>query len=93
MIVELALTVVATILKVVLFLPSLPDMPEVLSNAGDWFLSSVQSSVGIIKYIVFPEFFNAIMFLLIAYILFEQIYHFVIWLIRRVAILFVMSKL
>ena len=65
-------------------LPSLPAMPVQIIEAGGWFIDVVSHATGFFKYLYGSVFFNIIITLLIGLLAFEQIYHFTLWILKKI---------
>jgi hypothetical protein len=81
------LSVVTSVVVWILnLLPSLPDMPQEIVTAAEWMVSQLESVYGVLAAIYSPGLLSAIATSLIALLLFEQIYHLTMWVIRKLPI-------
>lgn len=87
MLIDWLLTAVQTLITSVFgILPSLPPMPDPIINAGNWFVATVGSIVGLLRYFYTPVFFDILMVLFIAFLAFEQIYHLTMWILKKIPV-------
>jgi hypothetical protein len=87
MIIDTLLNVIQTFVTVVFgILPSLPPMPAGITSVCDYIIGLVQTASYVFSYIYGDVFLAAIVLALIALLSFEQIYHFTMWIIRKLPI-------
>lgn len=88
MIIDWILTAVQTLITTVFgILPNLPAMPQVIVDAGNWFVNTVTSMAHLFAYFYTPTFFNIVLVLLGLLLGFEQIYHLTMWIIKKVPVI------
>jgi len=87
MIFEAFFTLINVILQAVLgVLPDLPAISSDISNAGDWLIDVVSSVVFVPFYILGTGFTLAMFGALVLLLSFDYIYHFVMWVVRKLPI-------
>jgi hypothetical protein len=79
-----AQTLITTVFSI---LPNLPPMPSQITDSCDWLVNMVSHSTGVLKYIYTPVLFNIIIGLVVTLLLFEQIYHLGMWLLKKIPII------
>lgn len=88
MIIDWILDATQTLLTTVFsILPNLAPMPPQIIAACDWLIDMVGHSAGILKYIYTPVMFNLIVGLVISLLLFDQIYHLGMWIIKKIPVI------
>lgn len=79
MIVEMIAIVFMSTIKILFgWLPNIPPMPQMLQNAGDWFIQFSEVGTGVLIYLVSPPIYVLIIGLVIFMTTFDYIYHFAI---------------
>lgn len=86
MIIEAFLTAVTTVLKAIFgILPSLPPIAPVISDAAEWIITTLAGATFLFYYIL-GAFFYPVLLMTVALLSFEHIYHFVMWVIKKLPI-------
>ena len=87
MIVDAIFNTIATLITTVFgVLPSLPPVPQPLLDGANWLTQTIAQVSGVLAYIYGGFMYYFIFALLIALITFEQIYHFTMWIIKKLPI-------
>ncbi|MFZ2836169.1 MAG: hypothetical protein WAZ21_02520 [Candidatus Saccharimonadales bacterium] len=81
----LIIGIVATLKTVFGILPSLPPLDPLIASAAEWVITTLEGATFIFYYI-FGALFYPILVLTIALLGFEHIYHFVMWVIKKLPI-------
>jgi len=63
--------------------PSIPPMPEEIIAGAEYFQDLITSIVGLISYVYSPLIFLFVFTMLIIVLNFEAIYHFIMWIVRK----------
>jgi len=88
MILDVILNAIDSLITTVFsILPTLPPTPPQIIAAGDWLINMVSQATGLLKYLYTPTLFNIITVLVVALLLFEQIYHLGMWIIKKIPII------
>lgn len=77
----------AVILLIVNLLPELPSMPTAITEPTTSFLSVVGKGLGFVQYLYGAELFIALIVVAVAIMQFERIYHFVLFIVKKIPIL------
>jgi len=87
MIIEFLLSVVAGFVKLVLgILPNIPAMPAWIDDSLDTVLNTVAQGVSILSYLYTPQIFIFILSTALVVLNFEQAYHAIMWVVRKLPI-------
>lgn len=65
-------------------LPSLPPIPAEIETGSDWVIDFITAPVGLAQLIYSPVLFGVIVTLWLALIFFDQIFHTVMWIVRKI---------
>lgn len=74
-------TLITTILDP---LPNIPDFPAVVQNSIDYIFGMVEQTLNILYYFIGREFLIGFSIIALAIVLFENIYHFIMYIIRKI---------
>ena len=84
MILELIITGITTILKIVLgILPNIPQLPDSITSSIDRVMNVIFNNVGLLGIFVRISTIKLLVPLVIIVVNFEHIYHFVMWIIKK----------
>jgi hypothetical protein len=87
MIFDFIVTALNQFLQTVLsVLPNAPAVPTALDSATTYIISTITGAVSLLQTIFGYTFFNTIIVIIVGIFLFEQIYHSVMWVIRKIPI-------
>jgi hypothetical protein len=87
MIFELLFQAVQVFIELILtIIPTVPPMPQAIVDATATIFDITQNVGGIVVEIYGQELFTAIMFVSIGIIQFDNIYHLVLWVIRKIPV-------
>lgn len=88
MIIEVIFTMFTALVTTVFgILPSLPPMPEVIVSGMDWLLQNLMRGVQILTYFLSNELYLAILICAPALLFFEQFYHTVMFILKKIPFL------
>jgi len=73
--------------SVLSLLPDLPDMPEVIVNASSWILQYIAIGADLAVAVLGQAFLNAILLVIVLLFTYEQVYHLVIWVLRKIPVI------
>lgn len=75
------------IISIFSILPTLPDMPEVIITSVDWAIDLIVGTVSLFNQIYSPPLFVAIVTISFGLIAFENIYHTIMWILKKIPML------
>lgn len=75
------------LLSVFSILPSLPEMPEEIVTAVQWGLDLIAGTVSLFNQIFSPPLFIAMITVSFGLIIFENVYHLVMWIVKKIPML------
>ena len=84
MILELIITAITAVLKIILgILPNIPQLPESITGSIDRVMTVIFENVGLLGIFVRISTIKILVPLVIIVVNFEHIYHFVMWIIKK----------
>ncbi len=84
MILELIITGITAVLKIVLgILPNIPQLPDSITSSIDRVMNVIFNNVGLLGIFVRISTIKLLVPLVIIVVNFEHIYHFVMWIIKK----------
>lgn len=88
MIITFIITSLITLIAVLITpIPTLPDIPTAISDAGDWLIDQVESVVGILNLVYGHTLLVAIMVVVAGMFSFTTVYHSIMWIVRKIPII------
>jgi len=88
MIIEFIISNVVTgLIGIFNLLPTLPQIPLVIEQAGDWAIATIVSVISVLYMVYTKELILALLGVVIAFEAFEYVYRIVMWVVRKVPLL------
>lgn len=76
-----------TVMALFDLLPSVPAVPEAVSSGGDWVINAISSASGLLTALFTAPLLAAAVFIMIGILTFEQVYHTVLWVAKKIPFL------
>jgi len=68
-------------------LPDLPDMPQIIIDYSSWILEYISNGADLVVAVIGQAFLNAILLVIVLLFTYEQVYHLIIWVIRKIPVI------
>lgn len=88
MITDFMITILTGSVQLILgVLPDVADTPSAIVDGGDWIIDQITSVISVLSMVLTPALLTATIVVAVGMLLFDNIYHGVMWVLRKIPIL------
>lgn len=88
MIINFLVNILTSLIKTIFgILPDLPATPTAITDGGQWIIDQIVGVISILTTILTPQLVAAVVIVLIAELTFQNIYHGVMFILRKIPVL------